>query len=94
MYHDRFADLSYWRLASGTEVDFIVNAMEVAVEAKATTKVTSDHLKGLRELKVDHPEIKKRFLVSLEPKERRTEDGIWVLPYRAFTSRLWRGEVF
>ncbi len=94
MYCDRFAELSFWRLASGIEVDFIVNAMDAAIEAKATAKVTSDHLKGLRELKVDHPDVKNRFVVSLEPKERKTEDGIWILPHRAFTSRLWRGDVF
>jgi predicted AAA+ superfamily ATPase len=35
-YSEAFAALSYWRLASGIEVDFIVNDMEVAIEAKAT----------------------------------------------------------
>ena len=35
-YREAFAALSYWRLASGIEVDFIVNAMEVPNEAKAT----------------------------------------------------------
>ncbi|MBI4603270.1 MAG: ATP-binding protein, partial [Planctomycetes bacterium] len=94
MYRGKLADFSYWRLTNGFEADFIVNDMEVAVEAKATAKVTSDHLKGLRELKADHPEIKKRFVVSLEPKERKTEDGILVLPYRAFASRLWQGGIF
>jgi len=94
MYREKLAELSYWRLASGIEVDFIVNAMELAVEAKATAKVTSDHLKGLRELKVDHPEVKRRVVVSLEPRERKTEDGILILPYRAFISRLWQGDLF
>jgi predicted AAA+ superfamily ATPase len=94
VYRERFAELSYWRLASGIEVDFIVNAMEVAVEAKAAAKVTSDHLKGLRELKVDHPRLEKRLVVCLEARERKTEDGIWILPYRAFISRLWKGELF
>ncbi|MGH7820250.1 MAG: ATP-binding protein, partial [Candidatus Binatia bacterium] len=37
-YADAFARLSYWRLASGIEVDFIVDDMRVAIEAKATTK--------------------------------------------------------
>jgi uncharacterized protein len=95
LYLEKFAEFSYWRLAGGTEVDFIVNGMETAVEAKSTARVTSsDHLKGLRELKVDHPEVKRRVVVSLEPKERKTEDGIWILPYRAFASRLWRGDLF
>lgn len=93
-YSERFADLAYWRLASGIEVDFIANDMEVAIEAKATSKVTSDHLKGLRELRQDHPRVKKRVVVSLEKKERRTEDGIIVLPAESFTRRLWGGELF
>jgi predicted AAA+ superfamily ATPase len=29
----------YWRLAGGTEVDFIINSMEIAIEAKATPKI-------------------------------------------------------
>ena len=40
-YHESFAELSYWRLASGIEVDFIVGQMNVAIEAKATARITS-----------------------------------------------------
>jgi uncharacterized protein len=39
-YLEAYAELSYWRLASGIEVDFIVGA-EVAIEAKAARKVTA-----------------------------------------------------
>ena len=35
-YQERFAQLSYWRLAGGTEVDFIVNDMEIAIEVKGS----------------------------------------------------------
>ena len=59
LYNEAFADFFYWRLAGGTEVDFIINDMEVAIEAKATKKITARHLKGLRSLKVDHPNIKR-----------------------------------
>jgi hypothetical protein len=45
----------YWRLASGIEVDFIIGEMEVAIEAKASSRITSDHLNGLRHLHADHP---------------------------------------
>jgi hypothetical protein len=30
-------------------------------------------------------------VVSLEPKMRRTDDGILILPYREFVSWLWEG---
>ena len=88
-YKERFCDLAYWRLASGTEVDFIVNDMELAIEAKASRNVTADHLRGLRALKEDHPKVKRRLVVSLDPKARTTEDGIEILPYQKFAHLLW-----
>ena len=92
-YRERFFDLSYWRLASGIEVDFVVDDMVAAVEAKATARVKSDELNGLRQIRIDHPKVKERFVVSLEPKPRVTEDGIVVLPWRVFVERLWRDEL-
>jgi predicted AAA+ superfamily ATPase len=88
-YSGKDYDLSYWRLASGIEVDFILGDMEIAVEAKATSKVTSDHLRGLREVIKDHPKIRQRILVSLEARPRRTDDGIDILPYSLFAKKLW-----
>jgi predicted AAA+ superfamily ATPase len=93
-YSEAFASLSYWRLASGIEVDFVVNDMQVAIEAKASSKVTADHLRGLRALIQDHPRVKQRVLVCLEPKSRRTEDGILVLPAADFCQRLHAGDLF
>ena len=84
-------DLSYWRLASGIEVDYILGDMEIALEAKSCSKVTSDHLRGLREIIKDHPKLKRRILVSLEDRARITEDGIEILPYSMFVERLWSG---
>jgi len=93
-YSEAFAQLSYWRLASGLEVDFIVNDMDVAIEAKATAKVTSDHLKGLRSLVQDHPQTKQRVVVSLEPRSRRMEDGILLLSATDFHQQLSAGSLF
>jgi predicted AAA+ superfamily ATPase len=86
--------LSYWRLASGIEVDFIVGDMQVAIEAKASAKVSSDHLKGLRNLIQDHPRVQQRIVVCLEARARQTDDGIHVLPVATFVKRLSAGEVF
>jgi len=93
-YTEAFATLGYWRLASGIEVDFIVNDMQVAIEAKAAANITADHLKGLRALVQDHPRIKQRLIVCLEPKRRRTDDGILVLPALEFSQVLKSGELF
>ena len=85
--------VAYWRLSGGTEVDFIVNDMQAAVEAKATARVTADHLRGLREVARDHPRLKRKVLVCLEERARTTEDGIEILPHAAFAERLWSGEL-
>ena len=93
-YTETFATLSHWRLASGIEVDFVINDMQLAIEVKATAKITADHLKGLRSLAQDHPRIKQRVVVCLEAKSRRTEDGILILPAGDFTERLAAGSLF
>jgi len=38
LFHELSTDNSYWGLPSGIEVDFIVNDMEIAIDAKATNK--------------------------------------------------------
>lgn len=86
-YGEHFHDLSHWRLASGIEVDFIVGTMTLAVEAKAAAKVVDHHLHGLRHLRVDHPSVR-RVMVCLEPRPRRTDDGIDILSPAAFVARL------
>ncbi len=85
--------LSYWALTTGVEVDFILDDMEVAIEAKAVSQIHSDHLKGLRELKTNYPKVKSRILVSLEKQCRMTDDGIEILPYAEFIRRLWDGRL-
>lgn len=94
LYSDSFAELSYWRLASGYEVDFIVNDLAIAIEAKAVAKITSDHLKGLRALKQDQNAVGRAIVVCLAPKPRRTDDGIEIMPARDFCQALWAGEMF
>ena len=85
--------LSYWRLASGIEVDFVLGNMDVAIEAKSSSKITRDHLKGLRSLVKDHPRVRRRIVVCQEPKARITDDGIEILPAEAFIHRLWSADI-
>jgi len=92
--HDIFADFSYWRLAGGTEVNFIINSMEIAIEAKATSKISGQHLKGFRSLKQDHPNVRRRIVVCLEDKPRITNDSIEIMPAREFAAKLWQGQIF
>ncbi len=91
-YSKSYATLSFWRLTSGAEVDFIVNDMQLAIESKASHRLGDQHLRGLRELAKDHPEVGNRVVVSLEQKARTTSDGILILPAREFVKLLWSGE--
>ena len=84
--------LTHWRLPSGVEVDFVLGEMELAVEAKASAVIGRHHLKGLRSLATEH-DVGGRVIVCLEPRARRTADGIEVLPAGAFARRLWGGEL-
>lgn len=88
-YHQRPEQLTYWRLSTGVEVDFIIGHMACAIEAKSSSKIQKDHLNGLREIKVDYDEVKRRIVVCLEPVSRMTEDGIEILSVGDFIKQLW-----
>ena len=92
-YREIDADLAYWRLAGGTEVDFVLGDMALAIEAKASEKIVARHLKGLRSLAREHPNVGRRVVVCLEPRPRRTEEGIDVLPAEDFARWLWQGRL-
>ena len=68
--------------------------MEIAIEAKASTKITTDHLKGIRALKTEHRNIKQCIVVCQEQKQRVTPDHILICPAHDFTKKLWSGEIF
>ncbi len=92
-YHKRPEQLTYWRLSSGAEVDFIIGDMACAIEAKSSEKIHRDHLKGLREIIEDYPTVGRRIVVSLEPLSRRTQDGIEILSVTDFLAKLWNDQI-
>ena len=71
----------------------MVGDMRLAIEAKATARVTSSHLKGLRTLSQEHPSISRRVVVCLESRSRRTNDGVDVIGAPDFVRELWQGEL-
>ena len=87
-YSSSFKDLSYWGLTTGVEVDFIIGDMEIAVEAKASSRIGPQHLKNLRELRKEYPHLKKSILVCLEEAKRVTDDGIHILPHTEFLKEI------
>ena len=92
-YRELDLPLAYWRLANGAGVDFVLGAMRVAVEAKASARIVDRHLKGLRALARDHPDVRRRVVVCLAPRAWRTEDGIDVLPAQDFAAALREGSL-
>lgn len=83
--------LHYWRSTSQFEVDLIIGD-RLAIEIKATDVVQDRHLKGLRALKEEQV-IKNHIVVSHDEEERRTQDGLSILPWRKFLDRLWEDQL-
>ena len=88
-YNRRQNTLCYWRTENGTEVDFVLGD-DIAIEVKATRNVSPRNLDGLRKIGEER-DFRYRILVCREPMPRMTDDGILILPWREFLSRLWSG---
>lgn len=83
--------VSYWRTASGFEVDFILGDRDVALEVKGTSEVHSHHLRGMRAFREEY-NPQKSIVVSLDSKAREV-DGIKILPWKIFLDDLWSGSI-
>ncbi len=83
--------LTYWRTASGYEVDAIIGDGRVAIEFKATAEVQSRHTRGLKAFSEERPEAR-LIIVSLD-KYRRKLNGVNVLPATEFLADLWQGRI-
>ncbi|MBI4124856.1 MAG: ATP-binding protein [Deltaproteobacteria bacterium] len=92
-YRDRDEHLTFWRTASGYEVDLIIGSMETCLEFKSSKNIGANHLKGLRALKEEH-KVRRAIVVSREESLRKTMDGIEMMPWRHFCRELWAGRIF
>jgi len=91
-YSGQFYPISYWRTVSGAEVDLVLGDCDVAVEVKSAAMVKGRHLKGLRAFKEEYSSAR-CIVVSTDPKSRKTEDGIEILPWETFLDGLWQGGI-
>lgn len=91
-YSELFYPITYWRTSSGFEVDFVLGDSEISIEVKSTDSANTTHLKGLRRFREEYP-VRRSILVSLDPKPRKTEDQIEILPWQMFLEQLWSGKV-
>lgn len=82
--------LTYWRSASGFEVDFLIDG-KIAIEVKSSDNITHKHLKGLCALKEEN--LMDKYILISDEKEKRLEDGILIYPWKKFLDELWDGKI-
>ncbi len=84
-YDRRFEKVRFWRSASGFEVDLLLDD-HTAVEFKSGNVHDSDTV-GLRALG-EEMRLKRKWVVCTEPVARRLANGIEVLPWQEYLTRL------
>ncbi|MBI4266629.1 MAG: ATP-binding protein [Acidobacteria bacterium] len=84
-------ELTFWRTHAGQEIDFLVGD-EIGIEVKASRRIAPADLKGLSAFCEERP-LRTKMVVSTEPRERTTDEGILVLPATTFFERLWAGDL-
>jgi predicted AAA+ superfamily ATPase len=82
---------SFWRTASGSEVDIILGDAEVAIEIKSS-QTPRDKTKGLHLFQEEYS-CKKCFIVSREPVARKITSNLTIIPWSIFCKMLWEGEI-
>ena len=86
--YSRYSDFAKFRNLDRLTDDEVASLVE---SIATTSNPTAKHLKGLRALAEER--IFKRFLLVCDvATERRTEDGIEILPWETFLNRLWAGD--
>ena len=92
-YREHDFPVRFWRTRSGLECDFVLGRDGgVAVEVKGASRVRQAELRGLRAFVQEHrPRL--AIVVCNEGAVRRTDEGIWILPWEHFLERLWGDEV-
>lgn len=80
----------YWRSVHQHEVDFIIDD-RIAIEVKATKKVSSGDLKNLYALQEENI-FKSFYLISQDPLETKYQ-SIHCMHWKTFMKRLWQNEI-
>ncbi len=83
--------ITFWRTASGAEVDIILGDADVAIEVKSSEN-TLEKTKGLHLFREEH-KCRKSLIVSRDPLPRKLKSDITILPWQVFCKMLWTGEI-
>lgn len=84
--------VSFWRTASGSEVDLILGDGEVAIEVKSGEHASQMRPKGLH-LFGEEFKPKKSIIVSRDKFPEKINPLTTVLPWQHFCGKLWNGDV-
>ena len=90
-YSESDKALSYWRTASGYEVDVVIGNGLVAIEFKSSEEVQSKHTKGLKAFAEEYADA--RLIVVSMDINPRILNGVEILPAMDFLKLLWAGKI-
>lgn len=90
-YRRKDDDLCFWRSVNGQEVDFVIGD-SLAIEVKASKKISSRELKGLKALQEEN-KIKRFMCISHDPIKQKI-NGIDCWYWKDFMESLWQDELF
>lgn len=90
-YSESDEHLSYWRTASGYEVDAIIGDGRVAIEFKSSEEVQSKHTKGLKAFSEEYADAR-LIVVSMDVNPRML-NGVEIVPAMDFLLLLWEGKI-
>lgn len=90
-YSESDETLSYWRTASGYEVDAVIGNGRVAIEFKSSEEVQSKHTKGLKAFSEEYADAR-LIVVSMDVNPRML-NGVEILPAMDFLKLLWAGKI-
>ena len=76
---------------SHSEVDFAIGDA-VAIEVKAKSRVSVRDYKGLLALAEEIP-LRRKLVVCHEPRRRREDRGVEIVPVQEFMDALWGGAI-
>jgi predicted AAA+ superfamily ATPase len=83
--------LTFWRSLTKFEVDFLIGG-RVAIEVKGKSRVGPRDYKGVLALG-EELELERRIVVCEEPRRRRDDQGVEILPVAQFLADLWKGKI-
>jgi len=90
-YSRSYFPISFWRTASGSEVDLILGDADVAIEIKSS-EAAGGKTKGIHLFKEEFL-CKKCLIVSKDPVPRKIGADITILPWPVFCEMLWDGQI-